>query len=352
MAQKFDRLSKGDLVLVTGVSGLIGSVAAEEALRFGFRVRGVSRDKTKLSELSAKFAQDFPGQFEVVEVQDITKPELFVPHLQNVRGVLHVASDVSFRPQPREVIDHTVAATVGLMKAAAQVPSVKAFVLTSSRIAAFQPPQPGEKLVVAKDTFLEGVTEQALSLPANHPSLPVLSYAASKIEGEKAAWAYYKSAKPSYAFSAVLPDLVLGTPANPRRGAGVSYSTYSMFMDFYGGSFQPGQLVHSIVNPPSAYVAVRDVALAHVIALAASEVNEERIFAITGTFCARDFAESIRKVEPEWDLPGETAKAALRDSNGPSDLTVPNESFFELIEKYAGRSALNLDQVVAEMVQN
>lgn len=345
MAKQFDRLSNGDLILVTGVSGLVGASVAEEALRLGFRVRGVSRDKSKLTQLNEKFVSQFgEGNFESVEVADITKPELFVPYLRGVAGVAHIATDTSFEPMPpREIIDAVVAATVGLMKEASKVPSIKAFTLTSSRAAAFVPPEkPGEPLVITKDVYFDSATETALSMPKDHPMLPGMAYVASKVEGEKAAWEYYNTAKPHYAFNTVLPDYVVGAPVNPRKG---TYSTYTLFMEFYEGHYGPENLFYVFSNPASLYVDLQDAALAHIISLAANEVNGERIFAMTELYSVHDFAASIRKVKPDWKAPELLTQAMPR-----SNITVPNRRFVELVKNYIGRPLIKLDEIIEKTI--
>ncbi|KAK8100636.1 hypothetical protein PG999_011010 [Apiospora kogelbergensis] len=339
----FDRLGNGDAILITGVSGLLGSAAAKEALQWGFRVLGITRAPSKLLDLKAKFDKEFgDGRFTVCCVEDMTKPESYAPYLQGVSGVLHIASDASFRPAPKETIDGTVAATVGLMREAAKVPSVKAFTLTSSRVAAFNTPAPGEHLQVTSDMFADDAAGRALSMPASDPGLPSMSYQASKVEGEKAAWEYYRKEKPGYAFNTILPDWVNGTPVNPRPGV---YTTYTWLVEFYRGQYEPANIFHVFTNPPCTCVALRDVAPLHVISLAASEISGERIFAIEDTWSAGDVAQAIRKVENAWQPPEGCTEFMPR-----SNITVPNQRFRQLIQKYCGRGLIGLDESVADVV--
>ncbi|KAK8079422.1 aldehyde reductase [Apiospora hydei] len=286
----FDRLTEGDTILITGVSGLLGSATAKEALQQGFRVRGITRDPSKLLELQSAFDQDFGDRFQVCGMDDLTKAESYAPHhLQGVSGVLHIANDASCD------INKTVAATVGLMREAAKIPSVKAFTLTSSRAAAFDPPPPGERLLVSSDTFLHDAVYRARSAPADG----YLAYQASKVESEKAAWDVYRKEGlgSKYAFNTILPDWVNGAPVNPRPGF---YSTYTGMTEFYSGSYGPTSTFYFFTHPPSTCVALRDVAALHVISLAAGEVDRERLFATQGTWCAADVVQAITKVDVAW----------------------------------------------------
>ncbi|KAK2074937.1 hypothetical protein P8C59_009107 [Phyllachora maydis] len=344
MSPSFDRLSPGDLVLMTGVSGLIGSTTARALLDAGFRVRGITRDLSRVTELSAKFGAD---AFEAVEMADITKPEPFAPHLQGVAGVVHVANDTSWDPSPRRIIDTAVDSTLSLMKAAAAVPSVQAFVLTSSRsVASARPTDPEAEVVLTADSWVDGVTEQLFALDAGDSRVPALSYVASKYEGEKAAWAYYRAARPRYAFNAVLPDYVLGVPANPRPGC---YSTYSFFMQFYAErayEWRVGPNFFLFTSPPGCYVSARDTACLHVVALAAREVQGERVYAATAPWDALEAAEAIHKADPAWEVP-----EAVKGADKKRKFRIPTDRFSELLQKYYGREADRLDDIVREVIE-
>lgn len=71
-------LPSGSTVLVTGVSGFLGSHIADQLLAFGYHVRGTTRDTAKASWMSALFAKKYENQkFELVEVQEMTQPGAF-----------------------------------------------------------------------------------------------------------------------------------------------------------------------------------------------------------------------------------------------------------------------------------
>jgi nucleoside-diphosphate-sugar epimerase len=146
-----------------------------------------------------------------------------------------------------------------------------------------------------------------------------------------------------------LPDFVMGQPANPRRGPGIVYSTYSAFMDFYKGHYGPGYFLYPLTNPPTLFVSLQDTALAHIIALAAQAFTGERIFAMTGLLSARDVADAILKLEPGWKHLEDVA-ANLEMSAPRSNITVPNERFVQLIRDYVGREPDSLDAGVADMM--
>lgn len=65
-------VSKGDLILVTGVNGYIASHVADQLLEAGFSVRGTTRSKDKVGWMFDLFDKKYgEGKFEAVEVPDM-----------------------------------------------------------------------------------------------------------------------------------------------------------------------------------------------------------------------------------------------------------------------------------------
>lgn len=78
LAGKQPAIPFGSLVLVTGVTGLIGGHVANEFLRAGYNVRGTTRRASKAQWSVDYFTKQYgPGRYEVVEVSDLSKPENF-----------------------------------------------------------------------------------------------------------------------------------------------------------------------------------------------------------------------------------------------------------------------------------
>ncbi|KAK7964034.1 hypothetical protein PG988_011008 [Apiospora saccharicola] len=230
------------------------------------------------------------------------------------------------------------------MREAAKVSSIRAFTPTSSRAAAFDPPEPGERLLVSSDTFLYDAVDRALAAPAD----AMLAYQASKVEGEKVAWDLYRKEGlgSHYAFNTILPNWVNGAPANPRPGF---YSTYTGIAEFYGGLYGPANLFYMFTHPPSTCVALHEVPALHVISLAAGEVIGEHLFATQDTWCAADVVSAIWKVDVAWQPPNPKGYAEAAPLPC-SDIGVPNERFRELILRYAGWPLIDLDASIAEVV--
>jgi hypothetical protein len=96
------------------------------------------------------------------------------PHPPEISGIIHVASEVStefLQSNPEKAIEATAASVVGLMKAAANVPSVKSFVLTSSSVTVMATRvESGKEVHFSTEMFQEHVIEVAKSLPDDFPA--------------------------------------------------------------------------------------------------------------------------------------------------------------------------------------
>jgi nucleoside-diphosphate-sugar epimerase len=165
--------------------------------------------------------------------------------------------------------------------------------------------------------------------------------AASKVEGEKAAWDFYRTNKPSYSFNTVLPDLVLGPIANPLPG---HYSTVSMLTAFFNGV---DDSVLVFMNPPANLVDSRDTAIIHVAALLANDVNGERLWALAHPLNINEILKIWREAYPE------------RADKLPKDLDFPpapkqiidTSRSTELLKRFAGRSWIDAKTTILDNVK-
>lgn len=71
-------IPKDSVVLVTGANGYIGSHIVDQLLEAGYRVRGTTRDLSKLEALSSLWEKKFgAGRFEGVVVKDMSHEGAF-----------------------------------------------------------------------------------------------------------------------------------------------------------------------------------------------------------------------------------------------------------------------------------
>jgi len=127
--------SKGDLVLVTGASGFIGSALVKHLVETGWRVRALLRPtspRTQLAGLRVEYAEG-----------DINAAESVTRAVAGVRYVFHVAADYRlWTRQPSDLLRTNVEGTRTVMLAA-QRAAVERIVYTSS-VATLAPRSNGE----------------------------------------------------------------------------------------------------------------------------------------------------------------------------------------------------------------
>lgn len=181
-------IEKGSLVLITGANGFVGSHIADQLLAAGYNVRGTSRSLEKSQWLYDLFDKKYGrGRFEAVVVPDMVADGAFDDAVKGVRGIVHLASNLSLSDKVEEVVPPAVKGTLEVLRSAAKEPGVRSLVYTSSSSACLLPADAiGKKIVVTEDTWNESAIEEARKT-ATAP--PFVVYAASKAGAERCAYA-------------------------------------------------------------------------------------------------------------------------------------------------------------------
>jgi len=323
-------INKGDLILITGATGYIGSNVADQALEAGYKVRGTTRSKAKGQWLNDLLKKKYgEGRFELVEVPDMTDSAAYDDAVKGVSGIIHLASILTFSTKVDEVIQPTVKAALNVLTSATKEPLVKSIVFTSSSTAALSP-QPNKKIVVTADTWNNETLNHALS-DANPDGFSV--YAASKTAAEQAVWKAVKETQPPFQVAAVLPNMNMGSILKP--GGAMDSSTGSWPLKLFGGDTSVYEF------PPQYYVNVKDDARLHIVALIDPECNGKRIFAFAAPFNWNDVLAIFRKQNPGMNFP--------EDGAFGRDLSeVPNAEAERLLKKHYGKGWTSLEESLEE----
>ncbi|KAK4241529.1 NAD(P)-binding protein [Achaetomium macrosporum] len=314
---------KGSWVLVTGVNGWVGSHVAQQFLERGYKVRGTVRDPVKSSWLVDSLFKSHAdrGDFELVRVTDMAEDHAFDVAVKGVSIIEHVASVLSFDPDPNKVIPTTVKGVESLLQSALKEPSVKEFVYTSSILAATMP-SPSRPTHVDRNTWNETAMELAWAPPPYDPSRGSPVYMASKVAAEKAFWAFVVERKPHFTANVVSPGLILGEPLNRSQ----SDSPAWLLKSLYDG--KTGSLTRL---SPFTGVDVKDVALLHVAAALDPEVKDARLQA-WGNYGNWDQVLAIaRKLYPNLKWAGDFTGGAT-----PS-LTTDETQVIALLKKWGNQ---------------
>jgi nucleoside-diphosphate-sugar epimerase len=131
----------GELVFVTGGSGMIGYRVIVEALLAGYKVRAAVRSQSKADKiLAAPSVKDLVNKgshLEFVIVPDIGVDGAYNKVLDGVTYIAHLASPLPSGYKEGDDMDEffvtpAVNATLNILEAAKKVPGIKRVVITSS----------------------------------------------------------------------------------------------------------------------------------------------------------------------------------------------------------------------------
>jgi nucleoside-diphosphate-sugar epimerase len=258
----------------------------------------------------------------------------------DVQGVIHVASDVSFTPDPNIVVPIAVNLATAALKAAAAAhsSSVQRFILTSSAAAA-SAYAPNIPRTVTSSSWSTSYMAEAKKPGPYGPERGLSSYGASKALAEKAIWEWVagNKGKSPLVVNTVLPDFNLGLPISPENQGWPS--TAGMAVALFNGDVKNGRL-----TPPQHFVAVQDTALLHVAALLHPNVRNQRIFGLAEPKNANDILRILKELYPQRSF-------AEEDPDEGQDLVkvVEKDRAEELLVWIAGKKWTSLRDSVKEV---
>lgn len=292
-------ISSDDKVLVTGANGYIALWIIKVLLERGNAVRAAVRSENKGRHLQSLF-QSFGDKLEIAIVPDMIKPGAWDAAVQGVQAIEHTASPVELNNaalKPEDFIEPAIKGTVGVLESALKYKTeIKRIVVTSSTVA-----------VANMTSTPKAYTEEEW----NERSLRIVEekggeagilhvYSASKTLAERAAWDLYKKHKDEvdWELTTILPPYVfggmLGEASSPESlPASPSFFWANVVSDAPKTREQLGAY-----GP--AWVDVRDLAEAHVLALEKEKAGGERFLVSAGSFVFQDFVDVANKL----NLPG------------------------------------------------
>jgi dihydroflavonol-4-reductase len=264
-------MSKNEIVAVTGASGFIGSHVVRELLARGYRVRASVRKPS--NEADTAHVRALPGAAQRLELVggDLLAEGSFDDAVRGATYVIHMASPyvLDAKDPQKDLVDPALKGTGNVLASCARQPTIQRVVLTSSMASITDEPE-GDHVLTEADWN----TKSSLS---RNP------YYYSKTVAERSAWDFVAKEKPAWGLVAINPFLVIGPSLSP----GLNTSN-QMFVDLLRGAY-PG-----IMNLTWGFVDVRDVALAHVLAMEAPNA-EGRYICAAEAIAMRDVVDLIAK---------------------------------------------------------
>lgn len=267
-------------VLVTGVTGYLGSRLAATLLQRGYRVRGTLRDAAKAAAIREAIHRVAPVEHLTFAVADLTDADAWGPAVEGCRYVHHVASPLAMAApaDPMTVIGPATDGTLNVLRAATAA-GVGRVVLTSS-IAAITyglRQNPTRVLDESRWTDLDYTDD-------------LTAYTASKTLAERAAWRFTEVQPGAPELTVVNPALIVGPLLNARAKS----ASLDVVERMLRGDFPLAPRISFD------FVDVRDVADLHIRCMTAPAAAGERFIASESHQRLRDVAEVLRKRYPAY----------------------------------------------------
>ena len=271
-----------DTVLVTGITGYIGSHVAAKLVGAGYDVRGTVRALGKGRRVLKAMSEHGVDSSRIDLVQaNLASDEGWKAAVEGCRFVQHIASPFpSDPPRDREAL--VPEARAGAMRVIEHglAAGAERVVMTSSLVSMMGQPGRGERMVVTEDDWSDPDWK------------PLTAYPVSKTRAERAAWDYVVGHGMKERLVTVCPGLVVGP--DPFNNGGASLDLIRGLME---GDFP--------ATPRIAYplIDIRDCAAIHVAAMTAPEAGGRRLMAAGETLWMSQIADVLRESYPGAKLP-------------------------------------------------
>jgi len=283
------------LILVTGASGFIAAHLVSALLMRGFRVRGTVRSEDKGRYLDRLF--EGVGEWSWVVVEDIAQEGAFDEAVKGVNAIAHTASPFYINATtPEELINPAVKGTRGILESVERInPSIHRLVLTSSVASIVtpkppSPPHPSSGPYNFTESDWNDYSPRLVEEKGKDTPGPEM-YRASKTLAEKAAWEFLKEreGKIGWDMVAICPPMVFGPIIHQVEAPEQLNTSVANFWAYVTGKKTDDDLT----TPAGNWVDVRDVALAHYLALTLPEAGGNRFIVSNGPFCGQDIVDVL-----------------------------------------------------------
>jgi len=289
----------GGKVLVTGANGFIAVWIVRDLLQKGYSVRGTVRSEAKAKFIRTLFA-NYGENFEIVIVPDITKDGAFDAAVQGVDVIEHTSSPVDFTADdPKELIEPAVKGTQGILESALKYAgsALKRVVILSSTASMVNPSDTG-----SVDESHWNDETVALVNEKGREANQVAKYLASKTLAERSAWEFFEKHKAEIQWDLVTlcPPFVYGPVLHEVSTPDALSTTDKDFFDTVIKQTKPKEQLNTYQG---GWIDVRDVALAHVLAIEKEDVGGKRFIIASGMFVWQDWFDTVNALS----IPGVVA---------------------------------------------
>lgn len=302
-------------VLLTGASGFVATHVLKILLDKEYHVVATVRSEEKAQWIDKIFSEKKSG-YTIEYVKDISTngafDEVFKKH-PDLKYVIHTASPF-FRPSSdpeNTILKPALQGTTNILKAVkAHGPAVEHVVITSSFAAILDPNLKGgvvgnPKLTYTEETWSPVTYDQAAQ------NLD-LTYVGSKTVAEQAFWKFIKEEGVKFSGTTINPSYVFGPILQEVKNADALNTSNAVLYKLLKST--PSDRIDNLI---ALAVDVRDVALAHVLAIEKKEAAGQRWFLTSDYFTSYKALEVLREDFPDVNAahvpPDYDEKAAFAD---------------------------------------
>lgn len=271
-------------VLLTGITGFLGSHTAIQLLEKGYQVIGTLRDMKRADSIKRIIAQHTSQTDNVSFAEaDIQDGNIWKKIMGNVEYVQHIASPFP-KVMPKDENDLIIPARKGNINilSAAAACKVKRVVITSSGAAIHFGQPPEQRRRIFDETDWTDINRKDDITP----------YFKSKAIAEKAAWDFIKNDHSGLELAVVCPGLILG----PLLEEDFSASTNVVIKMLDGSMPALPQIGWDIVD-------VRSVASLLISAMEKPQAASQRYIGTAGYLTFSDIAGILKKAYPKMKIP-------------------------------------------------
>ncbi|KAK0757269.1 hypothetical protein N5P37_009988 [Trichoderma harzianum] len=334
-------------LLITGVTGFIGFKSLLIALERGYAIRAVVRNEQSISQLAGKNSLIYEGHkkgiLDFVVIPDFLACDNWRVVLDGITSIIHIASPLAHESDDyeRDIISPAISMVTTVLEAAANVPSVRRIVITSSCVTLI----PFEWNMAPDSVRLYSASD-INSDPQKPYGSAMEAYWASKAYSRIATRDFIEKKKPHFDFVHLLPSVVFG----PDERIPPSGSVDELLKDNRAAVLAPA--LDGSTNSSFPFVGVpvhvADVARAHVDAVDSARIpgNTEYILSSDtpeGVVWDRDVAAVAKKY-----FPGEVQSKLL-----PLEGTLPCIKWRldgDATEKAFGWKFIGFEQTIRELL--
>lgn len=272
-------------VLITGITGFLGSHTAIAFLNKGYEVVGTLRNlerKNSVEDIINKHSSNTQLlSFREIDLESSEKE--WVGVMENVDYVIHIASPfpTTLPKTDNEIVTPAKQGTLNVLKAATQS-KVKKVIITSSSGA-----------VVYGKKKIGLFTEEDWTDVSNYDD--TTPYFRSKTIAEQAAWHYVGTTPNAPELVTILPGAILGPIL--ENDFGTSANLVKKLLD--GSMPAMPKIGYELVD-------VRSVASAFILAVENEKANGNRFLCANGFLTFSDIANILREKYPERKIPKST----------------------------------------------